>query len=210
MYMEEIWKDIEGYEGLYQVSNQGRVKSLERDYVAGNGGIRHIEEHYLQQTKTQKGYLRVTLLKNGARSSKQVHRLVAETFIPNPENKPQVDHIDGNKQSNVVSNLRFATNRENSNNPNTVYKNHHPHTEAWKQKMSTKMKGKISRNCIEAAQKLHYKKVEQYNKSGCLIKTYNSLTEASTSCGVTISAITNSIKRNGTCCGYYWKLSLSA
>ena len=208
--MEELWKDIEGYEGLYQVSNLGRVKSLGRDYVAANGGIRHIEEHFLKQAISPKGYLKVTLLKNGARSTKQVHRLVAEAFIPNPDNKPQVDHIDGNKQSNIVSNLRFATNKENCNNPNTLCKSHHFHTEEWKQTMSEKMKGKIPRKCIEAAQKLHFKKVEQYNKSGCLIKTYNSITEASTSLGITISSISKSIKRNGTCCGCYWKLALPA
>ena len=209
--MEEIWRDIKGYEGLYQVSNLGRVKSLERDYISANGGIRHIDEHYLKQAKTEKGYLRVTLLKNGKRSSKQVHRIVGEAFISNPDNKPQIDHINGDKTLNIVSNLRWATNRENCLNPNTLCKNHHLHTDEWKQKMSAIRKGKSpTRQCIETAQKLHFKKVEQYDKNGCLIKTFDSLTEASTSLGVTISAITNSIKRNGTCCGYYWKLPISA
>ena len=209
--MEEVFRDIEGYEGLYQVSNLGRVKSLERDYIAGNGGIRHIEEHYLRQTETYKGYLRVTLLKNGKRSSKQVHRLVAEAFIPNPDNKPQVDHIDGNKQSNIASNLRFATNKENSNNPNTVSKNRHPHSEEWREKMSKIRKGKApTKQCIEKAQKLHFKKVEKYDKSGYLIKTYDSLTEASTCHGISHSALSKAIKRGGTCCGYYWKLAPSA
>ena len=208
MIMEEKWVDIKNYEGLYQVSNLGRVKSLERDYIAGNGGIRHIEEHYLLQTITKKGYLRVTLLKNGERSTKQVHRLVAEAFIPNPNNKPQVDHIDGNKQSNSANNLRWATNKENCNNPNTICKNGHPQTEEWKQRMSILRKGKApSKQCIKASQELHNKKVEQY-KNGCLIKTYNSLTEASTYIGVTISAITNSIKRNGTCRGCVWKIAV--
>lgn len=209
--MEEIWKDIKGYEGLYQVSDLGKVKSLERDYVAANGGKRHIEEHLLLQHPSKKGYLRVKLYKNGVGKTYQVHRLVAETFILNPYNKPQIDHIDGNNQSNIVSNLRFATNKENANNPITKGKNHHSHTEEWKQKMSALKKGKTpSKQCIETAQKLHFKKVEQYDKNGCLIKTYESLTEASTNIGVSISAITNSIKRNGTCRGYVWKLALSA
>lgn len=209
--MEEIWTNIIGYEGLYQVSNLGQVKSLERDYLTGNGGVRHIETHYLRQAETAKGYLKVTLLKNGKRKTKHVHRLVAEAFIPNPDNKPQVDHIDGNKKSNVVFNLRWATNKENANNPNTVGKNHHTHTDEWKQKMSEMKKGKApTKQCIKAAQKLHSKKVEQYDKSGCLIKTFDSLTEASTLYGITINSITKSMKRNGTCCGYYWKLSPSA
>lgn len=209
--MEEIWKDIPGYFEKYQISNLGKVKSLERDYVAANGGIRHIYEHYLKQTKTNKGYLRVTLLKNGKRNTKPVHRIVGEAFIPNPDNKPQIDHINGDKTLNVVSNLRWVTNKENCLNPNTLCKNHHQHTDEWKEKMSVLKKGNSpTKQCLEAAQKLHFKKVEQYDKNGCLIKTFDSLTEASTYFGITTSAISNSIKRNGTCCGYYWKLSLSA
>ena len=209
--MEEIWKDISGYEGLYQVSNLGRIKSLERDYIAANGSVRHIYEHYLKQAVTKKGYLRVTLLNNGQRCTKQVHRLVAEAFLENPENKPQVDHISGNKQLNIVSNLRWTTNKENCSNPNTLCKNHYTHTEEWKQKMSMLKKGKApSAKCIEIAQKLHFKKVEQYDKNGCLIKTFDSLTEASTYYDVSNSAISKAIKNGGTCRGYYWKLSPSA
>ena len=206
--MEEIWKDVEGYEGLYQVSNLGNVKSLGRDYVAGNGCIRHMSDHFLKQSKAQKGYLTVSLFKNGKRRTIPVHRLVAETFIHNPDNKPQVDHINGDKKLNVASNLRWATNEENCRNPNTIWKGHHLHTDEWKQRMSALRKGKTpSKQCIEAAQKKHFKGVEQYDKNGYLIKSYNSLTEASISLGISIKAISQSIRRNGTCYGYYWKLS---
>lgn len=202
----EIWKDILGYEGLYQVSNQGRVKSLERNYVAGNNGIRHIYEHCLKPHKDTKGYFYVCLSKNGKSSCKKIHRLVAEAFIPNPENKPQVDHINGDKTLNITTNLRWATNAENCINPNTVWKNKRPHTEEWKKKMSVLKKGKSpTKQSIEAAQKSHFKPVIQYDKNGQMVKEYSCLTEASTSLGVSVSAITNSISRNGTCCGYIWK-----
>lgn len=100
--MEEIWKDIEGFEGLYQVSNLGRVKSSYTNRV-------------LKGYKDTCGYLLVGLYKNNIRSSKKIHRLVAQAFIPNHENKPEVNHIDENKTNNIVSNLEWMTAKENSN-----------------------------------------------------------------------------------------------
>ena len=99
--MEEIWKDIEGYEGLYQVSNLGRVKSLERIY-----------KNRKSFSITNKGYYRMPLYKNGKQKCHHIHKLVAKAFILNPENKPTVDHIDRNKQNNCVDNLRWATYKE--------------------------------------------------------------------------------------------------
>lgn len=90
--MEEIWKDIGGFEGLYQVSNLGRVKRVTTGRV-------------LKGMASGKGYLLVGLSKNNIRSVKTIHRLVAQAFIPNPENKPEVNHIDENKTNNMVSNL---------------------------------------------------------------------------------------------------------
>ena len=206
--MEEIWKDILGYEGIYQVSNLGNVKSLDRDYIAGSGSIIHRNEHFIKPSKNTKGYLIVRLFKNGKSRTMLVHRLVAEAFIPNPDNKPQVDHINGDKKLNVVSNLRWATNEENCRNPNTIWKTHRLHTEEWKQRMSTLKKGKApSKQCLEEARKKNSKSIEQYDKNGCLIESYDSLTEASISLGVSINSISSSIKRNGTCNGCYWKLA---
>lgn len=100
--MEEIWKDVVGYEGLYKVSNLGRVYSLPRP--SAKGGIK-------KQTDMN-GYLRTILSKNGKKFNAGVHRLVAEAFIPNPENKPTVNHEDGNKHNNKVTNLAWATDVE--------------------------------------------------------------------------------------------------
>ena len=109
--IEEIWKDIEGYEGLYQVSSEGRIKSLSR--LTSNG--RKIADRILTPYKNRDGYLQLKLYKDGKYINHKIHRLVANAFIPNPENKPEVNHIDENKENNNVSNLEWVTRKENAN-----------------------------------------------------------------------------------------------
>jgi hypothetical protein len=111
--MEE-WRDIKGYEGLYQVSNLGRVKSLSRTIERSKYGSIFVSEKILS-TNSTKGYLYVSLCKCGKQKRVRVHRLVAEAFIPNQDNLPEVNHKDENKENNAVSNLEWCTNKYNCN-----------------------------------------------------------------------------------------------
>lgn len=110
----EIWKDIEGYEGYYQVSNLGRVKSLDRQIHMKNGK-NMLVSGTIMALQINQGYLTVRLRLGNTRKNVRVHRLVATAFIPNPNNLPEVNHIDENKQNNSVDNLEWCTHKYNSN-----------------------------------------------------------------------------------------------
>lgn len=100
--MREIWKDIEGYEGLYKISNYGNVYNVTNNFL-------------LKRNTGNHGYERVILFKNGKKNFYLVHRLVAEAFIPNPNKLPQVNHIDENKNNNNVENLEWCDYKDNAN-----------------------------------------------------------------------------------------------
>ena len=111
-----MWKDITGYEGLYQINEQGQVKRLSRWISGKNNSRRLLKEKPISPSKPNgksKIYFMIHLMKDGKRSSYLVHRLVALAFIPNPNNKPEVNHIDGNSFNNHVSNLEWVTRSEN-------------------------------------------------------------------------------------------------
>ena len=110
--MNEIWQDIAGYEGYYQVSNLGRVKSVSRKVSNGHSMVNK-EERILLPNTLAKGYYQVTLYNGKTRKCFQVHRLVAMVFIPNPKSLPQVNHKDGNKQNNIADNLEWCDNSGN-------------------------------------------------------------------------------------------------
>ncbi len=102
--MKEIWKDVQNFEGLYQVSNLGRIKSFRKSTKYGCQN-----EYILKPSIANNGYAQVTLYNNTARHKFLVHRLIASAFIPNPDNLPQINHKDENRLNNCVSNLEWCT-----------------------------------------------------------------------------------------------------
>lgn len=113
----EIWKDIKGYEGLYQISSLGRVKSLKRiDYIG------RARKEKILKYGIRNGYPYVVLCCENRKKKYSIHRLVAEHFIDNPLNKSQIDHINTDKTDNRVENLRWTNQSENINNPLTIEK----------------------------------------------------------------------------------------
>lgn len=113
--MHEVWLPISGYEGLYEISNLGRVKALAKTVISGIRGtaIRNHSEAILTITYTNKGYCRHQLAKEGIVKIYSTHRLVAIHFIPNPNNLPEVNHIDTDKRNNQVDNLEWCTHSDN-------------------------------------------------------------------------------------------------
>lgn len=124
--MIEIWKDIKGYEGLYQVSNYGRVKSLNRFRIGRNGKPVKVNERILKPVINY-GYCYVFIRNYERKLVKnfRVHRLVAQTFLENPNNYPQINHKDGNKQNNNVENLEWCTAKQNTNHAEINGFSHH-------------------------------------------------------------------------------------
>lgn len=179
--MQEIWKPIKDYEGLYEISNLGRVKSLEktiyfdtRNQHQKYKGIREYKERILKTKPNSCGYQQVTLCKNNKKSQKLVHIMLAEAFIPNLENKPQVNHIDGNKANNDLDNLEWVTNTENLQKASDI--------------------GLFSKS----------KKVNQYDLQGNFIKTFNSIGSAVRESKITnLSMILQGKRKNNS--NYIWR-----
>ena len=178
--MVEIWKPVLGYEGLYEVSNIGSVKSLER-YVPNNKGSKKLVYEKILNHCEVNGYDRVELSKDGKRKMHRVHRLVAQAFIPNPNNLPQVNHKDENKKNNCVENLEWCTCVENQNH------------------------GTRNTRCAKARRK----RVQAIGKNGDVVMEFNSITEASKVTGARANGISACINgRNKTSGGYIWKEKL--
>lgn len=178
---EEIWKPITGYEGLYEVSNMGRVKSVDRVLQHKSHGVWHIKERILKQQWTgspNSSYLSVWLHKgHGEQHLYRVHRIVAETFIPNPEGKEQVNHINCDRSDNRISNLEWTTPLENTQH-------------AWEH-------GRCDIIC-----KQHRKAVVNVDTG----ERFNCLKDAADMYGVTLGAIANAAKgKSAKSAGFIWQ-----
>lgn len=173
---QEIWKPIKGYEGHYEVSNMGRVRS----YKNNKYGLSTIPKD-LKPTKMKIGYLFVTLSKDGKHKMKKIHRLVAEAFIPNPEGLPCVNHRDEVKTNNTISNLEWCTQKYNLEYSNIYEK-------------------AIGTNISQR------KIILQLTKDGDFIREFESIIEAYRQTGVNyqnISACCNGKRKSAG--GYVWK-----
>lgn len=189
--MDEIWKDIEGYEGLYQVSNLGKVRSLDRItlYLSGRKVFTHGRNLKLRYNNV--GYVYVFLIKNKIKSFFLIHRLVALAFIPNVSNKPEIDHINTIRDDNRVCNLKWVTKKENRNNPNTKISN----------KISNK---KAKREWLEVLEK----KVIQLDLNGNFIREFKSLHAIEKEFGYNRANIARCCKGvKKTCYGFKWMFS---
>lgn len=151
---KEIWKDYPGFEGRYQISTYGRVRSLNFH--------REKRESLLSPIIDKGGYEIVKLCKDGIVYPHRVHLMVANTFIPNLEHKPFIDHIDTNRRNNCVWNLRWCTMKENHNNKISLVNHANATSAEWK----------------KGSHDSHKKPVRQYTKSGMFVREYESIAKA--------------------------------
>lgn len=180
--MEEIWVDIRGYEGLYQVSNLGRVKSLPR-----RTNNQHCYGLIMKQHNSY-NYLKIQLKKNNKYKWFFVHRLVAMAFLDNYNENLQVNHINGIKSDNKVENLEMVTASENQLHSYRVLKN------------IPSMKNRFGKNHVHAT------KINQYDLNNNFIKQWGSIVDASKTLNINATCICNNCKaRRKTAGGFIWK-----
>ncbi len=155
--MDEIWKDINGYEGLYQVSSKGRIRSLDKSYVDSIGRLGTKQGKIIAQRINNYGYHQIHLVKDGKSKTFLVHRLMAEAFIPNPENLPCINHKDENRNNNDLKNLEWCTYQYNNN-----------YGSAPKKRIQ-KTRGKVYKNGISRPAKV----IVQYNLDGEVVNVFS-------------------------------------
>lgn len=179
--MHEIWKDIEGYEGYYQVSNCGRVKSVFRIIIRRNGTPFSVNEIILKPSKSQDGYLCVSMRKNFKAKGTSIHRLVAQAFISNPLKLPEINHKDENKENNKMDNLEWCTRSYNTS--YGTFQERRKRNTDWKKIAQKRNYKDIS---LKRSLKIQLA-VMQYDLQGNLIKEYISVSSAAKTLGLKCS-----------------------
>ena len=188
---QEIWKDIEGYEGLYQVSNLGRVRSVDR-IILRSSTPQFSKGKNISQQPLNSGYMVVSLWNKKKRKAFTVHRLVANAFLPLQQGKDEVDHINGIRTDNRVNNLRWCNRKENVNFP------------IARSKYLSSNKERIEH--IRMAKAKHSLKLVQLTLDGTIIKEWNSVKQASKSLGIQENNVyAVCIGKRKSTGGYKWK-----
>lgn len=183
---KEIWKTIPEFEGLYQISNHGRIKSLERQDTGEGYGKYYRPEKIKKPSIGTNGYYGISFFKAKKRYPKSVHRLVAELFVKNPDNKPCVNHLDGDKLNNYYKNLGWVSYSENMNH---AFENN------------------LIKNAV-GGKSITSKKVKQLTITGELVKIHSSITEAANEVDITMGGIIGVCKKQkyrNTCKGFKWQ-----
>lgn len=208
----EIWKNIEGYEGIYEVSNLGRIRSIDRTITTRKGVVRYMKGKLMSLCMDNNNYKHILLSKENKQTLMLVHRLVAEAFLPNPDNKTEVNHINTIRTDNRVENLEWCTRKENCNNPLTKEKqkttNKRVHSEETRKRISLALKGrKISKESIEKTKQKVMKPILQFTKNGEFIRKWNSTTQAKIELGIT--TIPDCLRQKSkTAGGYIWRYAV--
>lgn len=178
----ELWKDIDGYEGIYQVSNMGRIRSLDRKVPSHHNCVVRVKGQIITPTRCTNGYYEAHLSANGKRKVFLLHRVVAKAFIPNPNGLPEVNHKDENIQNNCVENLEWCDSKYNAN------------------------YGTRNRRCYEGNKK-HFKPVLQFDKiTGEFIKRWDCIEDAARELDIFDCQITRVCKgKNKSAGGFVWQ-----